>query len=89
MRVVQIESSAILRAAFERGREKELLIQFPNGAWYEYGPRPDADPPDDMEVVFLSLLAAEDKGWFFQYHIRMPKFPYRKLQPEEYPHVEL
>lgn len=80
MRTVSVKSSVISSVSHDPKRES-IIVAFRNGVSYEYKARPDADPPDDIKLIFLSFISADSAGEFFAKQVRN-KLPFRKLESE-------
>lgn len=59
--IVSVESSAIVRVAYDRHRQS-LAVEFRDGSAYQYS----AVPP----CIYADLLRASSKGTFFNRYIR-------------------
>ncbi|MBA2847857.1 KTSC domain-containing protein [Thermosulfuriphilus ammonigenes] len=70
MRLQELYSSHLKSVAYDPQRQT-LLVEFRNGALYEFYQVP--------EEVFRGLISASSHGRFFNRHIRQ-RFPYRRLR---------
>lgn len=76
----ELDSSVLKDAEFFEDRQV-IRITFRNHSIYEYAARSDQDPPDDMAVLYLSLIHSASPGAFFAKHIK-GKMPWRKVDAE-------
>ncbi len=80
MQTAKVVSDVIATVSLDTDQEPPVIVvTFRNGAVYEYKPRPDADPPDDMRVIYISFISADSAGKFFAANIRSV-LPWRRKE---------